>query len=153
MSLTSKMTDKRSKSGIKSQVSKLTGTFQTSFKLSKGSKDKAPDSATSSQRELMLSLTQNAKIDKNQLWQRMQKGANFMVQKENTAQLAGVADRPKGAELRRITAAVNKDLDDELNEDDFKVDDDMMLDLPDILWDTQRLRLRIPDMDGIDFWM
>ena len=29
----------------------------------------------------------------------------------------------------------------------------MKLDMPDILWDTQRLRSRIRDMEGVDFWL
>ena len=61
---------------------------------------------------------------------------SFAVQKEKINQFAGIGERPKGAELRRITNTIHKDLDNEIHEDDFKVDEDMRLDLPDIVWDT-----------------
>ena len=92
-------------------------------------------------------------LSKNPLWNKMAEAVSFATQKERTAMLAGVGERPKGAELRRITNAIHKDLDNEINEDDFVVDDDMKLDLPDIMWDTARLRSGIPDMEGIEFWL
>ena len=67
--------------------------------------------------------------------------------------LAGIGEKPKGAELRRIINAIHKDLDNEINEDDFLVDEDMKLDMPDIMWDTQKLRSRIWDMEGSEFWL
>ena len=118
-----------------------------------GSHGQVPESSVSSQRDLVLGLTQNPNISKNQLWSRMQDAMSFSVAKERTSQMAGIGDKPKGAELRRITQAIHKDLDNELHETDFEVDDDMRLDLPDILWDTQGLRSHIKDMEGVDFWL
>ena len=77
----------------------------------------------------------------------------FAVQKERTSTLAGVGEKPRGAELRRIINAIHKDLDNEINEDDFLVEEDMKLDLPDIMWDTAKLKLKIKGMEGVAFWL
>ena len=49
---------------------------------------------------------------------------------------AGIGEKPKGAELRRIKQAIQHDLDNEITEKDFDIDDAMRLDLPDYMWDA-----------------
>ena len=83
----------------------------------------------------------------------MQDAISFSIQKEKTSQVAGIGERPKGGDLRRITNAIHKDLDNEIHEEDFKVDEDMKLELPDIMWDAAKRRTKIPDMEGVDFWL
>ena len=100
-----------------------------------------------------MDITKNPDISKNPLWNRMQDATSFVLQKEKTSQVAGIGDRPKGADLRRITNAIHKDLDNEIHEDDFKVDEDMNLEMPDIMWDNAKLRKPVKNMDGIDFWL
>ena len=148
---------KRSRSNTKGSSSQA-GLFQNaaSPKASSG-KDTAPGPAAScSDRDLTLSFTKNASIGTNPLWGSMQRAAGFLVAKESVAQTAGMGDRPTGADLRRLTARIHSDLDNEANEEDFKVDEAMKLELPDILWDSQKLRTPIQGkltFEGIDFWM
>ena len=66
---------------------------------------------------------------------------------------AGIGEKATGAEKRRIKLAIEHDLDNEITEKEFNVDDDMRLDLPDFMWDAAKLRKPIRDMESIDFWL
>ena len=66
---------------------------------------------------------------------------------------AGIGEKATGAEKKRIKLAIEHDLDNEITEKESNVDDDMRLDLPDFIWDAAKLRKKVPDMEGTDFWL
>ena len=51
-----------------------------------------------------------------------------------------------------MTHTILANLEDDLEEEAYKVGQDMELRMPELEWDTLKLNGRIPDMESAEFW-
>ena len=64
----------------------------------------------------------------------------------------GLGGRVDGSELRRVTASILTNLDDEIDERPYEVVCDMELTMPELEWPNLKLYSHIKDMEDVEFW-
>lgn len=64
----------------------------------------------------------------------------------------GMGTRLEGSELKKVTASILANFEDEIEEKPFEVGCDMELNMPELEWPTLKLYSMIKDMDDVEFW-